>query len=81
MSKGDLHVECYAGFRGIERPLRFQLRGRLYQVKEVEDRWYSPDAMYFRVQADDNNFYVLRYDQQQDSWTLDAFRAAQRGAA
>ena len=69
-------VECYAGYRADQRPLRFELRGRLFQVEQVEDRWYSPDATYFRVRADDGNFYVLRHDEGQDGWTLDAFRAA-----
>lgn len=69
-------VECYAGYRADERPLRFILRGRTFSVDEVEDRWYSPDAIYFRVRADDGNFYVLRHDEENDFWTLDAFRAA-----
>ena len=81
MLKGCLEVECYSGHRGVERPLRFRMRGRQYEVAEVEDRWYSPGAIYFRVRADDDNFYILRYDEQQDVWTLDAFRAGQRGAA
>jgi hypothetical protein len=79
--QGKLEVECYAGQRGMESPLRFRMRERLYEVVQVEDRWYSPGAIYFRVRADDDNFYVLRYDEQQDVWTLDAFRAGQRGAA
>jgi hypothetical protein len=72
----EIHVECYAGYRADQRPERFRLRGRLFQVELVEDQWYSPDATYFRVRADDGNFYVLRHDQGQDAWTLDAFRAA-----
>jgi len=47
-------------------------------VCDVEDRWYSPDAIYFRVVADDGNFYVLRHSEPQDTWTLDAFRAGAR---
>lgn len=77
----ELHVECYAGYRADERPLQFELRGRPYRVEQVEDRWYSPGAVYFRVLANDGNFYILRHDEHQDSWTLDGFRAAQRGAA
>ena len=77
----DLRVECYSGYRSFERPLRFWMRGRRFDVTEIEDRWYSPGAMYFRVRADDDNFYVLRYAEDQDVWTLDAFRAAKRGAA
>jgi hypothetical protein len=69
-------VECHAGYRADERPLRFAIRGRVFEVTEVDDQWYSPDARYFRVRADDGNFYVLRHDEIADDWTLDAFRAA-----
>ena len=72
----NIRVECYAGYRADERPLRFELRGRLYEIAEVEDRWYSPGTIYFRVRADDGNFYVLRHDEGMDVWTLDAFRVS-----
>jgi hypothetical protein len=71
-----LRVECYSGYRADERPVRFTLGGRTFEIEEVEDRWYAPEASYFRVRADDGNFYVLRHDETQDAWTLDAFRAA-----
>jgi hypothetical protein len=73
---GVIEVQCYAGYRADERPLSFTLRGRTFRVEEVEDRWYSPEACYFRVRADDGNLYVLRHDEVRDAWTLDAFRAA-----
>ena len=72
----EIRVECYAGYRADERPLRFVLRGREFQVEELDGQWFSPAAIYFRVRANDGNFYVLRHDEVQDSWTLDAFRAA-----
>jgi hypothetical protein len=71
-----IRVECYSGYRADERPQRFVLRGRTFEVADVEDRWYSPDADYFRVRADDGNFYILRHDTRGNAWTLDAFRAA-----
>lgn len=71
-----IRVECYAGYRADERPLRFEIRGRKFEVEQVDDRWYSPDARYFRVRAADGNYYVLRHDEESDGWTLDAFRAA-----
>jgi hypothetical protein len=71
----ELRVECYSGYRADERPLRFVLRGRSFEVAEVEDRWYSPGVIYFRVRATDGNFYVLRHDEGMDVWTLEAFRA------
>ncbi len=73
---GEILVECYAGFRADERPVRFTLRGRVFEVSEVEDRWYSPGALYFRVRADDGNFYILRHDEGLDVWTLEGFRAS-----
>jgi len=30
--------------------------------------------MYFRVRASDGNTYVLRHDEAEDTWSLDAFR-------
>jgi hypothetical protein len=72
----SIRVQCYAGHRADQRPLRFTIRGREFQVVAVGDQWYDPDAIYFRVRADDGNFYILRHDEIQDVWTLDAFRAA-----
>lgn len=72
----QIRVECYAGFRADERPLRFSLADKSLEVIEVQDRWYSPGASYFRVLASDGNFYVLRHaeDAQQGEWTLESFR-------
>ncbi len=72
---GSVYVECYAGFRGDQRPVRFVLGEQSFEVREIDDQWYSPDAVYFRVLADDGNLYVLRHDEKLDQWTLEAFRA------
>jgi PilZ domain len=72
---GEIRVECYAGYRSDERPLRFVIRGREFLVQELDGRWYSSEASYFRVRADDGNYYVLRHDEPQDSWALDGCRA------
>lgn len=71
-----LRVECYAGYRADQRPLRFALRGHIFEITEVQDQWYSPGAIYFRVRTDDGDYFVLRHDEGQDVWTLDAFRSA-----
>ena len=70
-----VRVECYAGYKGEERPLRIQLSQGMVEVAEVEDRWYSPGATYFRVLLANSDRYVLRRDDGQDVWTLQAFRA------
>ena len=71
-------VECYAGYKGEERPMRFQLGERKHVVVEILDRWYGPDDDYFRVRADDGNLYVLRRNMKQ-GWTLESFRTAGAG--
>jgi len=73
---GDMRVECYAGYRADERPTRFTLRGHTFEIMEVEDRWYSPGMVYFRVRANDGNFYILCHVEGMDAWSLDGFRAS-----
>ncbi len=74
----QIRVECYSGFRADQRPERFTLRGRRFEIEQVEDQWYSPGAIYFRVLAEDGNYYLLRHDEGQDFWTVDGFRAGTR---
>lgn len=70
-----LRVECYAGHKGDERPVRVLVGGQMTDVSAVEDRWYSPGSTYFRVLLITGERYVLRHDDAQDLWTLEAFRA------
>ena len=72
----EMRVECYAGYKADQRPTRFILRGRTFEIMEVEDQWYSPDRIYFRVRTQDGDYFVLRHDEAQDVWSLDAFRSA-----
>jgi hypothetical protein len=74
-----IKVEAYAGYRSDQRPLRFTLGERTFEVMAIEDQWYSPACIYFRVLADDGNIYVLRHYEVEDRWALDAFRKAPGG--
>ncbi len=67
-------VECYAGYKGEERPVRVLFGERTEEVRIVEDRWYSPGATYFRVVVESGDRYILRRDDAQDVWTLEGFR-------
>ena len=78
---GVMRVECYAGYRADERPLRFTLRGHTFEITEVEDRWYSPGAIYFRVRTRAGDYFVLRHDEPRDVWTVDAFRSTRERLA
>lgn len=73
-----VRVECYSGHKADERPVRFWLDERLYQVEEVVDRWYGPEDAFFKVRADDGNLYILRQERStpEEVWRLEAFRQA-----
>jgi hypothetical protein len=71
-----VRVECYAGYRGDERPVRLHLGQQTMEVLAVEDRWYSPGATYFRVLVRDGDRYVLCHLEAQDIWSLVGYRSA-----
>lgn len=76
MSEKVVRVECYAGYKGDERPARVLLDEQLVEIAVVEDRWYSPGSTYFRILLCNGERYVLRRQEAQDVWTIEAFRSA-----
>jgi hypothetical protein len=75
LSEKTIRVESYAGYKADERPMRMLLGGRMVDIAAVEDKWYSPGSTYFRVLLCSGERYVLRRQQAQDLWTIEAFRA------
>ena len=69
-----LQVQCYAGSKADERPVRFRLKDRDFIVEEVLDQWYGPGDAFFKVRADDGNLYILRHNPPTDEWSLESFR-------
>jgi hypothetical protein len=65
-----IHVTAYSGYKANERPRDFTVDEDLHEIAEVEDRWYEPDAMYFRVRTIKGKRYILRHDESEDEWTL-----------
>jgi hypothetical protein len=65
-----IHVSAYSGYKANERPRDFTVDEDLYDIAEVEDRWYEPKAMYFRVRTTEGKRYILRYNESGDEWTL-----------
>src|SRR5262249_4839767 len=65
-----IYVDAYSGYKANERPRDFTVDEDLYEIAEVEDRWYEPEAMYFRVRTTQGKRYILRYDERGDEWTL-----------
>ncbi len=76
LTERRVEVECYAGYKGEERPLRVRLGERIEEIVRVEDRWYSPGEIYFRVVMECGDRYILRHREVQDVWILEGFRRA-----
>jgi hypothetical protein len=76
-----VEVECYAGRKADERPVRFRLDQHEYIVTEVLDTWHSPDHVFFKVRADDDCLYILRHETSvpDGDWDLVSFREPGRG--
>lgn len=76
--KSEIKVECYAGYRGEETPVRFYLGERLIEVEEVLDRWIDPGHRYFKVKGDDGGIYILRHDAKAELWEMTLFNSGTR---
>ena len=73
-----LKVECYAGYKAEERPLRFTALkpdARTFEVKDILDQWYGVGYRCFKVRADDGAIYILKHTEPDDIWTLESFRS------
>jgi len=66
-------VECYAGYRGEETPVRFYLGERRIEVLGVLDRWLDPACRDFKLRGDDNGIYILRHMTVEDVWEMTLF--------
>jgi hypothetical protein len=74
-------VETYSGYKADERPVRVAIDGQTVEIAEVEDRWYSPGATYFRVRLATGERYVLRRIEAQAIWMIEAYRSAMRSTS
>ena len=67
-----IRVECEAGHGGEQEPVAFWFGERRLGVRGIVDRWFGPAQRWFRVDADDDQLYVLRPDQAEGRWELAA---------
>lgn len=72
----EIEVECYCGYRGEETPRRILWADHPLEIKEVLDRWLSPDHRYFKVLGEDGGVYILRHDAYRWVWELISFGPA-----
>ena len=77
-SRLRIKVECYAGHRGEETPVRFYIGNRCIEVLDVLDRWLDPSRRYFKVKGDDGGIYILRHSTEEDAWEMTMFDSGTR---
>jgi len=68
-----LRVECYAGTKADERPLRFRSQAkdsRTFEVAEILGPCYGIGFRCFGLRADDGNTDILRPDEKEDEGGL-----------
>ena len=68
-----VQVECYAGYRGEERPLQFHLGEKSHEIIAVLDQWYGPEESYFKVRTKENETYILRHHFE-GVWGIESYR-------
>jgi hypothetical protein len=74
-----LRVEVSTGFRGEPEPQAIWFGARRVGVRSVVDRWFAPNQRWFRVDADDEQLYVVRLDQTTGEWELVALTRREAG--
>ena len=72
-----IQVECYAGYRGEETPRYIQMATNRIEVREIVDRWLSPDHRYFKVIGSDDATYIIRHDTSAWQWELVFYQSAE----
>jgi hypothetical protein len=66
-----VQVQCYAGHKADERPVRFRIGDRDHIVEEIIEEWYGPDDTFYRVRADDGKIYLLRHSTVDGTWSIE----------
>lgn len=69
----NVHIDCYAGYRGEETPRRIRFKNRTVNVADILDRWIAPDHRYFKCRGDDDGVYIIRHDTAAGTWELTVY--------
>jgi hypothetical protein len=68
--KKSVRVDCYAGSKADEYPLRFYHEEGLVEISRIIKRWQTPDSRCFKILGADGCYYTLEYDQPADQWKI-----------
>jgi hypothetical protein len=66
---GD-RVECRSNHQYLGRPLAFYWQGMRLEVIQVVAERRTPQRYEFRIQAANNEFFELTYDDNTDQWSV-----------
>lgn len=66
----NIEVIAYSGYKANERPLFFDYQKKRIEVEAVIDRWYGVEHDYFKVRANDEKVYILKWHRTLDVWLL-----------
>jgi hypothetical protein len=66
-----IKVIAYSGYKGNERPLSFIAGDLRHEVRSIISMWAEPEWDCFRVIADDERVYTLRWNRKSDQWTME----------
>jgi hypothetical protein len=67
-------VESLASQRYPERPLRFFLENKSHTVERIKSEGRTPQGFTFTVEDQNNESYLLSYDETKYEWTVKAWR-------
>ena len=72
-----IKVECYAGYKADEYPVRFFLYNLKIEITEILDRWYQGEsssgfspANYYKVATKDQKIFILKHSTEENQWYL-----------
>ncbi len=71
-----MRVECYAGYRGDERPVAFWADTERIAIEAVLETWMTEDGTYFRVRGADQSVTVLRRNDRHGCWERIDYQSA-----
>lgn len=67
-----IRVWTYSGYRGDEKPIRFEVNGVDHRVADIIDQWYGQNADFFKVRTRKDKIYILRLDRFDGMWDIEA---------
>lgn len=68
-------IECYAGYRSDQRPIRFTREGREHRVTGISSSRREPDREVFSVVTESGEAFTLRRYLETDRWTAEPARS------